>query len=276
MAPVIGMYMITELIYQWKIDFALILSIVALLITSVRWFLEKRTKRHNQILEAYEKVFDDAIFILLFPLKFKKEIVNKKLFTDPDPEFEKSVRNYLNSHILKKTFGNIDKFVPVNEITQIDKLEYLQRVQEAAYNFEERISEEQFNLNLPDMSPVNYFDNEDISNKFQNIVHVVGKNLSLFSTVVQRHWGNTLNENPVNVRNEYKKCLEVCPDYFTHNPRDFEDPYYDLLQQIRDDYRKMTRNKMENISWKTKLLVKKILHPFNIYKNRKANKNLLM
>ena len=265
----------TELIYQWKIDFALILSIAALLIASIRWYFEKRNKKKNKILEAYEKVFDDSIFILLYPLKFRKELANKKQFTDSDTEFEKAVRNYRNSHMMARSFSHLDKYVPASIVTQTDKLKYLLKVSDAASQFERKVSEEQFDLNLPNMSPVNYFENEEVNHKFQNIVQVVGKNLSLFSEDIQRYWSDTLTENPDDVKREYQKCLDVHSEYFTYNLRDFADPYYDLLQQIIGDYRRMTRKITENIGWKTKLFINKVFHPIKTYNKHKENKGLL-
>jgi len=251
--------------YQWKVDFALILSFFVLLFTLVRWFIEHKEKKKNKILEAYEKVFDDAIYILLHPLRYKKEITNKKEFTHDDPEFEKAVRNYLSSHFHNRSVGNIEKFIPNNIIDQIEQLKYLHKVAKAANEFKSEISNEQLSLDISSLSPVNYFDNDEINLRFQRIIDNIGKNLSLFSENAQIYWSDILTSDPIEVKNEYHKSLEVCPNYFRHNSRDFADPYLDLLQNIRDDYRKLTKKKFEYFGWKTRLLFNKTFRSIKTY-----------
>jgi hypothetical protein len=267
--------MVSEVTYNWKIDFAIILAAISFLFTLGKLIFENRAKKKKSRIEVYEKVFDDTIFILLHPLKYKKELASQKKFTDPDPEFESAVRNYLNSHILSRLSSNLDKYVPSSITNQRDKLKYLIRVTEAAMKFRSEVSYEQFALNIPNMSPVNYFDNEEINMKFQNIVQVVGKNLSLFSKDVQYHWSDILTKNPNEVKIEYQKGLEVCSEYFVHNRRDFKDPFYDLLIQIRDDYRKMTRKKIDTIIDIIRYYGFRIKHPIQGYRIYKENKKLL-
>lgn len=261
--------------YQWKVDFALIISFLALLITSIRWYFESRDKKKKRVLEAYEKVFDDAIFILLHPLKFRKEKARQKEYSNEDPDFEKSVRNYLNSHLLSRSFGAFQKFIPSHIKDQSEQLHYLLKVTEAANDFEREVFNDQLDLDIPSLSPVNYFDNDDIKRRFQSIVDNVGKSLSLFSSNVQRYWSDTLTSDPNEVKKEYQKSLEVCPNYFSHNPRDFSDPYIDLLENIRNDYRKLTRKRIENIGWKTSLYIRKILHPIESYQMYKKIKTFI-
>lgn len=264
-----------DITYQWKIDFALILSLLAIFISFVRWYFERRTLKKNKVLQAYEKVFDDAIFILLYPLKFKKELAGKKQFNHSDPEFEKAVRKILNTNMLRRYTSHYDEIDFSDKEESNKKLEYFKTVYEAASKFENEIMNESLSLSIHELSPINYFDNELIKQKFENIIQVVGKNLSLFSPDVQKYWSDTIIEDPDKVKLEYENCLEICANYFTHNPREFPDPFYDLLTKIRDDYRRMTRKKFENFGWKTKRYFNKIIHPIKSYKYYKEMKYLL-
>jgi len=261
--------------YQWKVDFAIILSFVALLISIIRWYLDKRNKRKSRVLEAYEKVFDDAMYILLYPRKYRRELANQKQFIHPDPIFEKAVRNYLDSHILVQLSYDYDEYMPSNINSHTDKQKYLSEVAVAASKFSKEVSDLEFNLELPNLSPVYYIENEDILKRLQNIINNVGKNLSLFSEMVRDFWSDTLTGNPKDVKNEYEKGLAICPHFFSHNPRDFDDPYFDLVSQIRNDYNKMTRKKLETISSKIRYYGFRILHPIQAYKIYKENKNFL-
>jgi len=261
-----------EVTYQWKVDFAIVFSLIALIISFLRWYLDKRNKRKSKTLEVYEKVFDDAIYILLYPLKHKKELANDKEFTHSDPKFEKAVRNYLNSHVLAQLCFNHDEFYSEKIDSFIEKQKYLSKVAEAANKFRDEVSEIEFDLNIPNMSPIYYMDNEEIKKRIQSITFHVGKNLSIFSEEVQDHWSDTLTTNPKDVRDEYEKALEVCPNYFSHNPRDFNDPFFDLVSQIRDDYRKITRKKIESISSFIRYYKYRIFHPIEGYRIYKENK----
>ena len=109
----------SEISFQWKVDFALVLSLVALFITTIRWYFENRGKKKRMKIEAYEKVFDDAIFIILYPFKYKKEKAHQKEYFNDDPDFQKSVRYYLNSHYLSHSIGDIHKFVPSHINNQV-------------------------------------------------------------------------------------------------------------------------------------------------------------
>ena len=187
----------------------------------------------------------------------------------PEKSSEKAVRNYIDSHILVQLSYNYDEYMPSNINSQTDKEKYLSEVAAAASKFSEEVSDLEFNLEIPNLSPVYYIENEDILKRLQNIIYHVGKNLSLFSEKVRDFWSDTLTGNPKDVKNEYEKGLTVCPHYYSHNPRDFDDPYFDLVSQIRDDYNKMTRKKLESISFKIRYYGFRILHPIQAYKEHK-------
>lgn len=263
------------IIYNWKVDFALIMSILSFLFTLLKWYFESNTKKKKSVLDAYERVYTDAMFILLHPLNCRKEKSLNKEYSNFDPELEKSVRDYLNSHFLSRLFDTVHSNTPNNIKDETEKLKYFKKVYEEAEKFENEIMNEQLKLDIPSLSPVYYFDNDDIMLRFKNIIECIGKSLSLFSSNVQKFWSDTLTSNPDQVRKDYKLALEVCPNFFIHNSRDFSDPYYDLLVNIKKDYNKLTQKRFESFGWELKIYIKKILHPVKSYKNYKENKSFL-
>lgn len=220
-------------------------------------------------------MFDNAIYILLYPLNHQKEIVKQKKYENSDEEFQEAVRNYLNSNIYSTTYLKIDSIVPKRITNDSEKLKYLAKVQAEVHSFEKKIMDEQFDLDLPKLSPVYYFENNDIKIRFEDIVQKVGKQLSYFSDDVQRYWHDIITSNPNEIIKQYNDSLEICLNYFQNNPREFSDPYIDILESIRNDYRKMTRKKIETIVGKIRYYGFRIKHPIQGYKIYKENKSLL-
>jgi|GEM_PF-2566528 len=267
--------MISEVTYNWKIDFAIILAAISFLFTLVKWFYDNLCKTKKSRIEVYEKVFDNAVYILLYPLNHQKEIAKQKRYENSDEEFQEAVRNYLNSNIYSTTYSKIDSLVPKRITNDSEKMKYLARVQAEAHSFEEQIMDEQFGLDLPKLSPVYYFDNNDIKIRFEDIVQKVGKQLSYFSDDVQRYWHDIITSAPNEIIKQYNDSLAVCPNYFQHNRREFSDPYIDILESIRNDYRKMTRKKIEIVVEKIRYYGFRIKHPIEVYNIYKENKNIL-
>jgi t-SNARE complex subunit (syntaxin) len=91
----------------------------------------------------------------------------------------------------------------------------------------------------------------EIGQRLARVIGHVGRNLSQFSSKIQRSWERAKFENPEDIKHKYQQCLRVCPDFFEHNPRDFEDPFHDMLEAIRQEYRRLTRRKID--SWSSSL-----------------------
>jgi hypothetical protein len=265
--------LVSEVTYNWKIDFAIILAAITFLFTLGKLVFENRAKKKKSRIEVYEKVFDNTIYILLYPLNYQKEIAKQKKYENPDEEFQEAVRNYLNSNIYSTTYSKLGNIVPKRITNDSEKLSYLSKVQEEAHSFEEKIMDEQFDLDLSKLSPVNYFENSDIKNRFEDIVQKVGKQLSFFSDDVQRYWHDIITSDPKEVIKQYNDSLEICPNFFQHNPRGFSDPYIDILESIRNDYKKMTKKKIETFVGKVRYYGFRIKHPiqgYRIYKEKKS------
>jgi hypothetical protein len=104
----------------------------------------------------------------------------------------------------------------------------------------------------------------------------VGRHLSLYSYKARQAWEDAKFKDADEVRGEYEKALNACPNYFKHNPRDFPDPFYDLLECIRQEYRELTRTRSflagSRIKWKTGSLFWKLRHPIQTFKDHKLKK----
>lgn len=234
--------------YEWKVDFAIILSILSVITTIALWLFERKANRKNACVQAYEQVYDDACYILEFPLHKNDREAKNIQYANTDPELEQAVRAFLNSHWMDQYWGT-KKFVPPSLTAEDKKREFMRKVSSEAYAFRAMLSSHTFNLTIREMSPVFHTHEEEISERLVHIMKYVGKNLSLFSPVVRQQWGNARFADPLEIRREYEKALEVCDHYFEHNTRDFDDPFYDLLTSIRKEYRQFTRDRRESIKW---------------------------
>lgn len=74
--------------------------------------------------------------------------------------------------------------------------------------------------------------------------------MSSFSEEIRRSWENIKFMNPSAVRDLYEQSLQFCPNYFKYNPRSFDDPFHDLPEALRREYRALTLMKMEKIKRK--------------------------
>ena len=128
-----------NLTYDWKVDFAVIISLLAFLVTFVRWYLDSRQKRKKEKIQAYEEIFDDACYILEYPFRKRQTQAKQKQYINIDAELQSVVRKYLDSHWMGHIWG-AKRFTPPR-ITDIeDQLQYLGKVQEEANAFRDSIS----------------------------------------------------------------------------------------------------------------------------------------
>lgn len=253
--------------YEFKIDFALIMAVLSVIITISFWVLDKLSKNKKERIRAYEAVYDDACFVLEFPLHRRKKEAEKIEYIHSDPNIQLPVRKYLDSHWMDQTWGT-RKFAPENLSTEGERRQFLKTIFDEAQKFQDQQFNYRLDLSVADRSPVFHFDSPELADRVGAIFKFVGKNLSLFSRPVQELWESAKFKDPQEVKREYERSLKVCPHFFQHNPRDFDDPFFDILVLIRQEYRKLISPPMIDFRWKISSKLWKLGRPFRWIRNK--------
>lgn len=243
--------------YEWKVDFAVLVSLLAVSFTIIRWIIEKRGKIRREKIQAYEQVFEDANFILLYPFKKKRADSRSVEYQHPDPEFQNAVRLYLDSHWMNRMYG-MNKYLPSTVKDRAEQYDYMAKVQAEATSFQDKIFALQSDFTMAQMSPVFHMENDELNSRFANVMDYVGKHLSLFSPRIQRLWEDANYHDPSEVKHKYEKCLAVCPKFFRHNVQDFDDPYLEILDRIRMEYRALKQERIKEMVIALKLRISSI------------------
>lgn len=87
-----------NLTYEWKVDFAFIISVMAMIFSFAVWILDKRRTLKIERIRAYEEIYEDVCFILEFPSILRNRKIKQIHYINEDPELQKAVRMYVDSH----------------------------------------------------------------------------------------------------------------------------------------------------------------------------------
>jgi hypothetical protein len=231
-----------------KADLALILGAINTVCVVLLAVWQGRAKKKASRLYAYEAVYEDACFVLTYPFRCRSEAARATQYKNDDPELEEAVRSYLDAHWMKRMWPG-KSFAPGKLNTDEERREFRKRVSEEAEAFDRDLFRLQIELSLPERSPVYHLEDDQVNARLTSVLHYVGAHLSLFSSSIRDHWEKAKFLDPQETKNEYERGLGVCPHFFEHNARDFDDPFIDLLEAIRQEYRKMTRRRIDPSSW---------------------------
>jgi len=260
--------------YEFKVDLAIIISLFSILLTVALSILQNRAKRRSERIRAYEAVYEDASFILEFPFHKRSSIAKAQLYYNDDPELQAAVRAFRDSHWMSQMWGR-SEFIPSRIKGEHERFEFLKRVMEEATKFDQELFSFRISITLPDRSPVYHLNNPEVAERLTRVMRHVGRNLSLFSKHLRQYWEQAKFKDPQDVKDLYEQCLKVCSDFFQHNPREFDDPFYDLLEGIRREYRSLIGRKSEAIRLKLRLYQYGIRHPFWYFRVRKMSKEFV-
>jgi len=246
-----------------KADLALILGAINTACVVVLAIWQGRAKKKVRRLGAYEAVYEDASFVLTYPFRCRAKAARAKQYENDDPEVEEAVRSYLDAHWMKRMWPGTS-FVPERLKTDEERRAFRRRVSEEADAFDRDLFRLQIELSLPERSPVYHLEDDEVNARLTKILHYVGAHLSLFSPRIRDFWEKAKFLDPQETKSEYERGLEVCPHFFEHNARDFDDPFLDLLEAVRQEYRAMSRPRINPsswaVAWKLRHMVGKLRH----------------
>lgn len=254
--------------YEWKVDFAIIVALFSLCLTVGLSILQNRAKRRLERIRAYEAIYEDVSFVLEYPFRKRESIAKGQLYSSEDPGLQAAVRAFRNAHWMNQMWGT-SRFIPEGIENEHEKYEFLERVTEESRKFDEELFSFRIGLNLAERSPVYHLDNLEVAERLGRVMKHVGHNLSLFSHNIRRAWESAKFKDPQDIKTLYEQCIDVCANFFEHNPRDFEDPFHDLLEAVRQEYRTLTRRKKEVFVWGLQRNWFKVRHPIMHFKVRR-------
>lgn len=256
--------------YEWKVDFALVLSAISMLSSFAVWIFDKRRTRKIERIRAYEEIYEDACFIFEFPLRKRENIAKQIQYMNDNPDIQNAVRTYLNLHWPDQMWG-IKKFVPPSLKSESEKLNFVVKIREEASKFQDMLHSQMFDIALAERSPVFYWDESEIKERMAKIMKHVGQRFSLFSSDIQSCWESAKFKDPLDIKHEYEKAIAVCKNYFDHNRRDFDDPFFDLVEKLKREYLSLIRQRKERILWAFQRYFWRIKHPIRFLKSLKKS-----
>jgi hypothetical protein len=225
-----------------RIDLALLLGAINSLGVFMLAIAQGRAKRRTEKIRAYEAVYEDACFVLEHPFRRRDELAKARQYKNDDPALEAAVRSYLDAHWMERVWSGAG-FIPANLKSDDERHAFGERVRQEAAAFERELFgiRIRIRLSIPERSPVYHLDDNEVNVRLTRILRYVGSHLSLFSPAIRKHWETAKSRDALEVRQEYERGLRVCPDFFAHNPRGFDDPFFDLPQAIRQEYRRLVK-----------------------------------
>jgi len=234
--------------YEWKVDIAILLTLVNFTISAGSSLLRSRAKRKADRIHVYEKIYEDACFLLEYPYHKRNNAAKARLYCNDDLQLQTAVRAYISSHALEKwwTTGNC---IPPT-MTGDERWKFVELVQREARKHQDEIFHYSVNLQVPELSPVYHLEDQEVERRLVRIIKHIGENLSSFSPEIRRSWETREFNDPMDVKDLYAQGLRACPHYFEHNLRGFDDPFYDLPEAIRREYRAPTKKRVEALKWK--------------------------
>jgi hypothetical protein len=237
-----------NLTYEWKVDIAILLTLFNLAINAITYILRSRAKRKEARTRVYEKVYEDASFLVEYPYRQKLNAKKSRFYSNDNVELQTAVRIYLDAEIMGKSWALVNS-TPSN-LTGDERLEFISLVQKEAARYRNEADRVNLDIRGPDLSPAYHLEDKEVSVRLVRIIKHVGGNLSSFSKEIRRSWESIKFMNPSEVRGLYEQSLQFCPNYFKYNPRGFDDPFHDLPEAIRREYRALTLTKTEKIKRK--------------------------
>jgi hypothetical protein len=240
------------LTYEWKVDIALLLAIITLAINAGSSLLRSRAKRKADRIRVYEKMYEDACFLLEYHYHKQNNAVKAQakyhIYCNDDLQLQTAVRGYISSHTLGKWWVLNNYILPT--MTGDERLVFMELVLAEAQKHQDELSRYRIDLQFPELSPAYHLKDQKVERRLARIIKYVGENLSSFSPEICRSWEAVRFEDPMVVIDRYAQALQACPHYFEHNPRDFDDPFYDLPWAIRQEYQTLTQKRGEVLKWK--------------------------
>jgi hypothetical protein len=237
-----------NLTYEWKVDIAILLALVNLAISAITYILKSRAKRKEVRIRVYEKVYEDASFLVEYPYHQKIKASKSLVYCNDNIDLQTAVRAYLDSELMGRSWA-LASSIPSNLIGD-ERLEFITLVQKESAKHRDEANYLSLDIRGPDLSPIYHLADKEVATRLARIIKHVGGNLSSFSNGIRRSWESIKFMNPSEVRVLYEESLRFGPNYFKHNPRGFDDPFHDLPEAIRREYRSLTLSRSEIVKRK--------------------------
>jgi hypothetical protein len=225
-----------------KVDLAFFLSLA-----SFMWgvFVYRKTKKVER-LRVYEKMYPICQWLLLYELNQLK----RKPYTCENKDLELAVRQHFDSNSDLQFWGG--SFDMPSEITDDVKKGIFRRlVENECRKHEEGIWKQ---IGSHCQSPVFIMNSDEAREKLGSVLNYVGENLSYFSQPIINNWHSAQTRSILEVSKAYES-IDKMNEFSCDELEEVwvDDPYVDLLKNIRSEYKKLTRPLSERLSafrWK--------------------------
>lgn len=218
-----------------KVNLAFFVSVV-----SICWNVILYAKgRKSEKIRIYDKVYGAGEWLLMYEYNNLK---NQEYMSD-DIYLERAVREHAKSHDMAQFFG-IGFTIPEHIKSQEEKSLFSKLVLEEFTKFDKLVSDAAWEIVMSHaQSPVFCLENDEFKTKFDFVFKFVGENLSYFSDQIKKSWHSAQNTTVGHVRQQYISLVALnensCEPF---EDEQVDDPYVEMLKQIRIEYRNMSRS----------------------------------
>lgn len=225
-----------------KVNLAFFLSLASFI-----WgvFVYRKTKKFEK-LRAYEKMYSTCQWLLLYEYN---QLKNKPYICE-NKDLELAVRQHSDSHSdLQFWGGSFD--MPPEMTGDVQKGIFRRLVEQECQKREDEIWKK---IGDHRQSPVFILSSDETREKLGFVLNYVGQNLSYFSSTINNNWHSTQTRTIGEVTKAYESRNKESELYCEELEDDcVDDPYVDLLKNIRIEYKEMTlsfTDKLCGYRWK--------------------------
>lgn len=251
------------LTYDLKVDLAIIIALLSIFGNIYKTLYDHFHKKKIKQIDALEKVFGIASELLYYPFKSRKEYIKKNQYKNINKDIEKAVKFYTTSRWEELYYGTTRIF-PSYIKTDKEREEFHNTVINEAKALKDSEFKYIYSLNAYEKSPICYFNKKEYKKKFDELFSFVINHSTSFPKIIIKYATDILYCDHHEIKSNYESALRVCKNYFQHNKMDFEDPYYDLLLNIREMYLILNQSYYERIHDYLYRLKNKLKYKFNI------------
>lgn len=222
--------------YNWEMNFSilltLIIAILGVISNVISWIFKYKDKKKA----LYETIYFKAIELIEYPIKLRKNIKYKH----KNPIIEKIMKRKISDHI-----NEVDTFWTYYSNPTEPELEDFPQDKQVKYS--RYITKEfhrylwgKFDNNAP-LSPVFYYGTKECKYNIDSILNVCILNKSKLNTKAKHIMQRVISNPPKVVYEKYNTQVKRDKDYFTYNEPLFDDPYRDLIINIKKEYEKLNK-----------------------------------
>ncbi len=221
--------------YNWEMNFSILLTLILTILSLITHIITRIKNSKERKIDLYEIIYLKAITLINYPIKKRDTFI----YYNKNEVIQKIVRRKINDFI-----NEVDTYWSYYNKPISPELEKFTKEKRTKY---EHFAEREFNKyliskneNYNPLSPAFYYDDELCKESLDSIIKQCfikkSKLPKKLNIIIER----VIINPPEIVLEKYKAQLAHDSEYFQHNEVMFDDPYRELVFNIKYEYEKLT------------------------------------